>query len=337
MLLVMAERRTILDRLYDAVCAHCDESVIHRLSRDQHLNLGYFLASVEYKNFDRVVMFSRLKWLRSQISVLSCVPGLVFVEHDAWQNYMVASKYFNAYAMFYQRLPWARVLVSGTVVARKLRDEGIDSSFVSKGYDETMLRNLDVPRDIPVGFLGSLKSSEYTQRKEMLEGIAAGSSMVVKRTESGQEYLETLNRIKIFVSADIGMGEYMIKNFEAMACGCVLLTWSQGEEDDLLGFEDMKNVIFYRSQSEAIDKIKMLEEDPQLASRIARTGQAFTEQNYTFSKAGRDLAHHIQQDMRIWQRPSLTTRLWVRLRYDMRVPELDSVSESAEALARLGR
>ncbi len=34
----------------------------------------------------------------------------------------------------------------------------------------------------------------------------------------GEEYCATLNRIRFFVSADVGMGEYMIKSFEAMAC-----------------------------------------------------------------------------------------------------------------------
>lgn len=320
MLLVMNEQRVILDGLYETVRQHCDDCVIFRLSKQQQLNLGPFLASVDYQRYDRVVIFSRVKRLARQRAVLKCIPGLIFLEHDAYQNYMAASKYHGMYSRLYRQLPWSRALVSGAVVARRMRSEGLDAVFVSKGYDQAMLRNLGQPRDIPVGFLGSLKSREYSQRKQLVENLAQRAGMLVTRTASGAEYLETLNRIKIFVSADIGMGEFMIKNFEAMACGCVLLAWSQGEEDDLLGFEEGRNVMFYRSEDEAVEKVRLLQSDPDLAARIAGEGQRFAEERYAFARVGRDLADEIQRPMRPWQRPSALTRGWVKLRHGMQVP-----------------
>jgi spore maturation protein CgeB len=145
--------------------------------------------------------------------------------------------------------------------------------------------------------------------------------MLVTRTESGTEYMETLNRIRIFVSADIGMGEFMIKNFEAMACGCVLLAWSQGEEDALLGFKDMHNVVLYRSADEALEKLALLQNDPQLAEQIARNGQAFAEGRYSFARVGADLASSIQCEMRPWTPPSAVVRFWVKLRYGMKIAQ----------------
>ena len=323
MLLVMDEQRVILDRLYEMVQQNCDECVIYRLSKHQQMHLGPFLTSVDHQHYDRVVIFSRVKRLAPQLSVLKCIPGLVFLEHDAYQNYMPTSKYFKSYSRLYRRLPWSRALVSGAVVARRMRSETIDAVFVSKGYDEQNLRNLGTERDIPIGFLGSLKSKEYAQRKALLEAMARRTGMLVTRTESGDEYLRTLNRIKVFVSADIGMGEFMIKNFEAMACGCVLLAWSQGEEDDLLGFKDMHNVVFYRSEDEAVEKLKLLQSDPELASRIASHGQAFAASRYSFARVGHDLAVEIQREMRPWQPPSAFSRFWVKMRYGMKVPRLD--------------
>ncbi|MHA6136062.1 glycosyltransferase [Pseudomonas mohnii] len=319
MLLVMDEQRVILDRLYEIVQRHCDECIVYRLSKQQQMNLGPFLASVEYQNFDRVVIFSRVKRLTRQLRVLKCIRGLVFLEHDAYQNYMPASKYRHVYSRLYSRLPSCRALVSGAVVARQMQAENIDAVFVSKGYDEQMLRNTGIERDIPIGFLGSLKSTEYAQRKALLESLSKRTGMLVTRTKSGAEYLETLNRIKIFVSADIGMNEFMIKNFEAMACGCVLLAWSQGEEDELLGFEDMHNTVFYRGEDEAVEKIKLLQSDPLLAQRIARNGQEFAQSRYSFARVGQTLAAEIQREMREWTPPSAFTRLWVKLRYRMKV------------------
>ncbi|MBK5352880.1 glycosyltransferase family 1 protein [Pseudomonas sp. TH41] len=319
MLLVMDEQRVILDRLYEIVQQNCDECVVYRLSKKQQMNLGPFLTSVDYQNFDRVVIFSRLKRLSGQLSVLKCIPGLVILEHDAYQNYMPASKYQGAYSRLYSRLPSIRVLVSGAVIARRMQAENIDAVFVSKGYDEQMLRNTGGVRDIPIGFLGSLKSTEYAQRKALLQSLAQRTDMLVTRTKSGNDYLETLNRIKIFVSADIGMGEFMIKNFEAMACGCVVLAWSQGEEDGLLGFQDMHNTVFYHSEDEAVEKLKLLQGDPVLASRIASNGQAFAESQYSFARVGRALAAEIQREMRPWQPPSAFIRLWVKIRHRMKV------------------
>jgi glycosyltransferase involved in cell wall biosynthesis len=315
----MDEQRVILDRLYEIVQRHCDECIVYRLSKQQQMNLGPFLASVEYQNFDRVVIFSRVKRLTRQLRVLKCIRGLVFLEHDAYQNYMPASKYRHVYSRLYSRLPSCRALVSGAVVARQMQAENIDAVFVSKGYDEQMLRNTGIERDIPIGFLGSLKSTEYAQRKALLESLSKRTGMLVTRTKSGAEYLETLNRIKIFVSADIGMNEFMIKNFEAMACGCVLLAWSQGEEDELLGFEDMHNTVFYRGEDEAVEKIKLLQSDPLLAQRIARNGQEFAQSRYSFARVGQTLAAEIQREMREWTPPSAFTRLWVKLRYRMKV------------------
>jgi len=318
MLMVMDEQRVILDRLYEMIQRNCELCEIHRLSKAQQMDLGRYLESVDYRRFDRIVLFSRLKRMVPQYSVLRCLPNLVVLEHDAYQNYMQGSKYLGKYSALLRRLPGVRIIVSGALVARRLAAEGLDVRFVSKGYDEKMLRNIGSVRDIPVGFLGSLKSSEYSQRKQMLESIAARVPMLITRTESGRDYLETLNRIGIFVSADIGMGEFMIKNFEAMACGCVLLAWSQGEEDRLLGFEDMRNAVFYRSVDEAVEKIRQLQAEPELAASIARAGQSFVEERYTFARVGKDLAEAIQEPLRPWQEPGALTRWWARVRYGFR-------------------
>ena len=121
MLLVMDEQRVLLDRLYDIVRQHCDECVIQRLTKAQQMNLGAFLASVNHQDFDRVVIFSRIKRLAPQLRVLQCVPGLIFLEHDAYQNYMPNSKYHHMYSRLYSRLPACRALVSGAVVAQRMK------------------------------------------------------------------------------------------------------------------------------------------------------------------------------------------------------------------------
>ena len=67
----------------------------------------------------------------------------------------------------------------------------------------------------------------------------------------------------------------MAKNFEAMACGCVLVAARQGAgEEEALGFNDMENIVLYDSTDEAIEKIQRLRQDSALRSRIATAGEA---------------------------------------------------------------
>ena len=180
-----------------------------------------------------------------------------------------------------------RVISSGAVVTRRLQEEGVDAVFVPKGYDQQLLKNLKQPRDIELGFIGSTKSVAYLQRREFLEKLSEEENLIVRRTKSGDEYLQALNRIQFFVSADIGMGEYMIKNFEAMACGCALFTYNQGKEENAaIGFKDMENVVLYSSIAEFKSKLNYLRGDKSLANKIAEQGQEFVQQNYSFEKIG---------------------------------------------------
>ena len=243
--LVQKDQRAILDRLYEGVAAHC-ECDLRWLSGDEQRNLRrYFRREVDVSRYDRIVFFLRFKQEIRQVGFIRTIPNLVILEHDAYQNY-IPCKYTGKFSAHYRRLPWARVISSGFVVAERLRSEGFDAVFVPKGYDQTQLQDLGRERDIELAFVGSTNSVAYSGRKALLDELGQVEPLLVTRTKSGVEYLETLNRIRFFVSADVGMGEFMIKNFEAMACGCVLLAYDQGAaEGAALGLQDMHNVVFY--------------------------------------------------------------------------------------------
>lgn len=298
LLLVQKEQRIILDRLYDGVAAHteCD---LRWLSDDEQANLErYFGEKVDTSKYDRIIFFLRFKKEIRQVAFIRSVPNLVILEHDAWQNYFPC-KYRGRFSAHYRRLPAARVLSSGSEVVRKLRAEGTDAVFVPKGYDQALLKNHGGERDIELGFVGSIKNDAYTERRNMLEALGRVEPLMVVRTESGADYCAMLNRIRFFVSADVGMGEYMIKNFEAMACGCVLIAYDQGAaENGALGFEDMRNIVLYRTPAEFQKKLALLRADPGLADAIAANGQALMEQEFTFSRVGERIARALEAPLR---------------------------------------
>lgn len=298
LLLVQKEQRVILDRLYDGIAAHC-ECEVRWLDRDDQADLrDYFRRTVEVDRYARIVFFLRFKQEIRQVAFIRSVPNLVILEHDAYQNY-IPCKYTGKFSAHYRRLPWARVLSSGFMVSERLRQEGFDAVFVPKGYDQTLLQDLGRERDIELAFVGSTKSGAYSERKALLDELGRLENLVVTRTKSGEEYRETLNRIRFFVSADVGMGEYMIKNFEAMACGCVLLAYDQGDEENrALGFVDMKNLVLYRSVDELRGKLARLRAEPELAARIATEGRILAEREYSFARIGQRIAEALQAPLR---------------------------------------
>lgn len=297
--LVQAEQRAILDRLYDGIAASCDSCDIRWLSSDEQANLKrYFREHVDLSRYDRVLFFLRFKKEMRQWRFIRTLPNVVILEHDAYQNY-IPCKYTGKFSAHYRRLPWVRVISSGYMVSERLRQEGFDTVFVPKGYDQALLRDLGRERDVELAFVGSTKSGAYSERKALLDELAKVEDLVVTRTNSGEDYCNTLNRIRFFVSADVGMGEYMIKNFEAMACGCVLLAWDQGEaENKALGFIDMENLVLYRNVDELRSKLAMLRSDPDLAARIASAGRALAEREYSFSRIGQRIVQALDKPLR---------------------------------------
>ena len=311
--LVQKEQRAILDRLYEGIAAHCECETRWLTSAEQRNLRGYFRREVDVSQYDRIVFFLRFKHEIRQIGFIRTVPNLVILEHDAYQNY-ISCKYTGKFSAYYRQLPWARVICSGFTVSERLREEGFDAVFVPKGYDQSLLQGEDRERDIELAFVGSTNSVAYSGRKALLDELGRVESLVVTRTKSGEEYCQTLNRIRFFVSADVGMGEYMIKNFEAMACGCVLLAYDQGaDENRALGFVDMHNIVLYQDIPSLQAKLAKLRDDEHLAREIARNGQALVEQRFTFHALGKAIVEEMRTPLRAMPAMSWLARLRSRL------------------------
>lgn len=296
--LVQKEQRAILDRLYDGIAEHCECDKRELSSEEQDDLRGYFRKHVDVTRYDRIVFFLRFKKEIRQVRFIQTVPNLVILEHDAYQNY-IPCKYTGKFSAHYRKLPWARVISSGFMVSERLRAEDFDAVFVPKGYDQTLLQDQGRERDIELAFVGSTNSVAYSGRKALLDELGRVESMVVTRTKSGEEYCDTLNRIRFFVSADVGMGEFMIKNFEAMACGCVLLAYDQGSaESSALGLQDMHNVVLYQDVPQLQQKLAVLRADPELAQRIAANGRELAVSQFSFARIGQRIVEALEPALR---------------------------------------
>ena len=106
----------------------------------------------------------------------------------------------------------------------------------------------------------------------------------------------------------------MIKNFEAMACGCVLLAFDQGEaESRALGLQDMHNIVFYRDIAQLQEKLALLRADPGLAASIARNGRDLAVSQFSFARVGQRIVEELQPPLRPRADLSLVERLRLKL------------------------
>ncbi|WP_280370389.1 glycosyltransferase [Pseudomonas sp. BN411] len=263
------------------------------LDKGAQRDLSRTLRSVDLSLYDRILVDLHFKNIHRQTRFLSRLSGLLIYEEDACQNYLESSRWHGRFSRFYRQLPNARIVVTGASVAERLRLEGFKVHFIPKGYDPRMIFHEEVERDIELGFIGRTASSAYQDRRRFLDRLAAEDSLQLLRTAPGEPYRKMLNRIRYFVSADVGLGEYMAKNFEAMACGCVLLAWRQGSEEPAIGLEDGVHLLLYSDVDELRAHLARLRNDSNLALAIAEGGRRFVERHLSHLK----LADHLIEVM----------------------------------------
>ncbi|MBI6617432.1 MULTISPECIES: glycosyltransferase family protein [Pseudomonas] len=268
--------------LWEGLAQHANVEVRY-VAKEQQRKLGALLDSLDLASYDRVVLDLLFRYVHRHARRLSRISGLTFYEEDASQEFMSASRWRGKFSAFYRKLPHARMIFTGYQAFRKFQAMGFDARFLVKGYDRSHLYVTDMPRDIELGFIGRLGSNTYTQRREFLKGIEATCGLQIMRTEPGAAYCEALNRIRFFVTADIGFCEYMAKNFEAMACGCLLFSYRQGGgEEEAVGLEDGVNVLLFDDQQTFLERLEQARNDPEWAANIAARGARFAREHLDY-------------------------------------------------------
>lgn len=279
------------DLLADSLRAHIEKVDFVPLDAEEQKNLKKTFTRFDFHEYDRVMTILRTKKEMRQWKTMRNIPNHVIFEYDACQNYMPSSKYKGKFSLYYNKINSPRIIVSGAAVAKRLEEEGFETYFMPKGYDPRVIRDEQACRDIRIGFIGSLGVEVYRQRREMIEQCQNKYSLQIFKTETLAEYANVLNRIQFFLSADIGLGEYMAKNFEAMAAGCVLLAYNQGDyENKELGLVDMENVVLYKNMDELDTKLNLLIKDDNLSASIAKAGQRLAREKFAYDKLGQQLA-----------------------------------------------
>lgn len=272
---------------------------LHYVAKGEQRRMGSLLRRFDLGAYDRVVLDLLFRHVSRHARLLSTVGGLVLYEEDACQEFIPRSRWHGRFSAFYRKVPHARVIFTGYRVAEQFREMGVDAYFLAKGYDSSKLYDMQRPRDIELGFIGRLASDAYEARREFLERAVEEFGVQVLRTEPGDDYREMLNRIRIFVSADVGLGEYMAKNFEAMACGCTLVACRQGRgEEEALGLADGENVFLYKDYPEFSRIVRQLSNDCRVGGEVAAAGRLHAAREFDYRAQSRSFYNLMEPSTR---------------------------------------
>lgn len=257
--------------------------------------------------YHRVIFDCNLRNIGREWRHLRGVERLVIFDNDLYHHFNPRSSYHGLFVAMLKTLCPHRVIATGLYTVQGFQNEGLNVSYLPKSYDPALIRHLDRPRDIEFGFVGRIKNKVYADRRNFLEGLRDSIGLQILRTEDGPDYCETLNRIRFFISADQGLNEYMAKNFEAMAAGCVLCAAPTiAQEAECLGFHDMQNVVLYSSPAELMEKLSLLRSDPARADGIAARGRQLVEERHSDVMRATEIMREVDRELR--NPPGMTLR-----------------------------
>lgn len=264
---------------------HGFRSIVQRL-RDGH-------------DYHRIIFDCNLRNIGREWRHLRGVERLVIFDNDLYHHFNPRSSYHGLFVAMLKTLRPHRVIATGLYTVQGFQNEGLNVSYLPKSYDPGLIRHLNRPRDIEFGFVGRIKNKVYADRRNFLEGLRDSIGLQILRTEDGPDYCETLNRIRFFISADQGLNEYMAKNFEAMAAGCVLCAAPTiPREAEYLGFQDMQNVVLYSSPAELMEKLSLLRSDLARADGIAARGRQLVEERHSDVMRAPEIMREVDRELR---------------------------------------
>lgn len=306
LLLHRVESANPMGPTWDALAQHCTLDRV-AFGKPERADYAGALARINLQAYDRVLIWQNIKWIGAQYPALRSVPNLVFYEHDTCQHFLPESTWHGKFEVVFRDIGKVRMIVSNRTSERVFRAAGIDCAYLPKAYNSSVISDLGGERDIEFGHIGRTRVRIYKRRKALLQELKKRIDLQKLRTAAGDidAYNAMLNRIRFFISADIGFLEYMSKNFEALGAGCVLVAKRQpAEEQESLGFVDQENVVLYDDADELVRKVRQLQNDLPRAKKIAAAGRDLARNRHTMTQRGAELFELLRPEIGTAPRPS---------------------------------
>jgi len=165
--------------------------------------------------------------------------------------------------------------------------------WVPYACDTDRVRDLGVPRDIEVAFVGRLYTRE---RRRIMRALTARYTTTEPRTYRQDEIPSIYSRARIVI--DLPPGDYIpFRVFEAMSCGAMLLTKRMPSGIEEL-FREGEHYEAFSTERELLDKVERYIKDDEARARIAACGYAEVQQRHTLAQRLTDIVELIENGSR---------------------------------------
>ena len=165
---------------------------------------------------------------------------------------------------------------------KKRRSEPVE--YLPYSVDADVYHDLGLTRDIDIACIWN-RGSGYPNRTEIREktlpGLkkAKGYNVLISRVDRF-EYIDILNRTKIFIGSINQWKGLGMKVSEALACRCLYLT-DKPDDFELQGYRNEEHLVLYDTLDDMVDKIEFYLKDDYLRQEIAYQGYDFVRQYHS--------------------------------------------------------
>jgi glycosyltransferase involved in cell wall biosynthesis len=157
--------------------------------------------------------------------------------------------------------------------------------------DTDVFRDLDLERDLDIGFVGQL-FEKGSERRKVLDHLVSRYRVNESRKYLQEEIPSIYSRSKIVVNLPVG-DDLNFRFFEALSCGAMLLTRRMSNGQELL-FREGEHYAAFADQAELFDKVEYYLAHGEERQRIAALGAAEVRSKHTLDIRVADLLNKVR-------------------------------------------
>jgi hypothetical protein len=190
---------------------------------------------------------------------------------------------------------WVDHFIMSTNQRRRfLASRKIASEFIPVGAHEEMGRDLGLPRDIPVGFLGNIKHGRRAMMLERLEQRLQQNGITLnKMTQDcyGEKRCQWLNRTRILISLhNYSWNPAWIRFLLAAKCGTVIVSEPMNDEHPMV-----PGIHFISSTLEEMpDTILKLLNDSEKIQQVTKTAAELCDTELTLFQSMKKMSRFVE-------------------------------------------
>jgi hypothetical protein len=128
----------------------------------------------------------------------------------------------------------------------------------------------------------------YAERRELMRFLSEKNAIDLfaykAQKITPEEIVEDFNNYQIAVNFQTIFSNHPTRVYEALACGCALITNRTGISRIDALFEHKKPLIYYPDKEELLEAISLLSRDQEFSEQLANRGHQYTLENFTLGK-----------------------------------------------------